>query len=50
MSGFVEGVPRDQVTLFPDCLDDFVGADSAVRVVDAFAQCRGRLLREAENV
>jgi transposase len=36
MSGFVEGVPRDQVTLFPDCLDDFVGADSAVRVVDAF--------------
>ena len=20
MSGFVEGVPRDQVTLFPDCL------------------------------
>lgn len=36
MSGFVEGVRRDQTTLFPDCLDDFVAADSAVRVVDAF--------------
>jgi transposase len=36
MSGFVEGVRRDQVTLFPDCLDDFVATDSAVRVVDAF--------------
>ena len=36
MSGFIEGVGRDQTTLFPDCLDDFVAADSAVRVVDAF--------------
>lgn len=38
MSGFVEGVQRDQVTLFPDCLDDFVVEDSAARVVDAFVE------------
>jgi transposase len=36
MSGFIAGVGRDQATLFPDCLDDFVAEDSAVRVVDAF--------------
>ncbi|MEQ1608374.1 MAG: transposase [Hyphomonadaceae bacterium] len=38
MSGFIEGVRRNQTTLFPDCLDDFVAADSAVRVVDAFVE------------
>ncbi len=36
MAGYVEGVDRSQATLFPDRLDDFVGADNPVRVVDAF--------------
>ena len=36
MKRFIEGEGRDQVTLLPECLDDFVGADNPVRVVDAF--------------
>jgi transposase len=32
----VTGQSRDQATLFPETLDDFVGADHPVRVVDAF--------------
>ena len=36
MAGYVEGVDRGQATLFPDRLDDLVGADNPVRVVDAF--------------
>ncbi len=36
MSGFIEGVGRGQTTLFPDRLEDWVGEDSVVRVVDLF--------------
>ena len=36
MKRFVEGVDRGQATLFPDRLDDWVGEDNAVRVVDVF--------------
>ena len=36
MSGFIEGENRYQVTLFPERLDDFIGEDSAVRVIDVF--------------
>ena len=36
MKRFVEGVSRDQATLLPECLDDFVGEDNPVRVVDVF--------------
>ena len=36
MSRFVEGQARQQVTLLPECLDDFIGEDNPVRVVDAF--------------
>jgi len=36
MSGFIEGENRFQATLFPERLDDFIAADSAVRVVDVF--------------
>jgi len=35
MSRFVEGQDRQQVTLLPECLDDFIGEDNPVRVVDA---------------
>ena len=36
MSGFIEGVSRDQATLFPDRLDDFVSEENATRVIDVF--------------
>lgn len=36
MPRFIEGQDRHQVTLVPECLDDFIGEDNPVRVVDAF--------------
>jgi transposase len=36
MAGFVEGIGREQSTLFPARLDDYVAEDNPVRAVDAF--------------
>lgn len=36
MAGSIEGVSRDPTTLFPDRLDDWIGEDHLVRVVDLF--------------
>lgn len=36
MARFVEGADRRQIALLPSCLDDYVGDDDPVRVVDAF--------------
>jgi transposase len=36
MKRFVEGVDRGQSTLFPECLDDWIGEENPVRVIDAF--------------
>jgi len=36
MSGFIEGENRQQATLFPERLDDFITEDNSVRVVDLF--------------
>jgi transposase len=36
MKRFVEGVERDQSTLFPERLEDWIDEDNPVRVVDAF--------------
>ena len=36
MSRFIEGQDRSQVTLLPECLDNFIADDNPVRVVDAF--------------
>jgi len=36
MKRFIEGVDRTQSTLFPDRLEDWIGEDNAVRVVDVF--------------
>jgi transposase len=36
MKRFVEGVAREQSTLFPDRLEDWIGDDSPVRVIDIF--------------
>ncbi len=36
MAGFIEGVDRGQTVLCPDRLEDWIGEDSLVRVVDLF--------------
>ncbi len=38
MSRFVQGSDRDQVTLLPECLDDYIAEDNPVRAVDAFVE------------
>jgi len=36
MKRFVEGEDRNQVTLLPECLEDYIGEDNPVRVIDVF--------------
>ena len=36
MRRFVEGADRDQGTLFPECLEDWIDEDNPVRVIDVF--------------
>ncbi len=36
MSGYIEGTDRGQTTLFPDRLEDWIGEDNPVRVIDLF--------------
>ncbi len=36
MRRFVEGTDRGQSTLFPECLDDWIGENNPVRVIDVF--------------
>src|SRR5215468_1412776 len=36
MRRFVEGIDREQGTLFPECLADWIDEDNPVRVIDAF--------------
>ena len=36
MSGFIEGTAREQTALFPDRLEDWIGENHLVRVVDLF--------------
>ena len=36
MKRFIEGETRTQVTLLPECLDDYVTETNPVRVVDVF--------------
>ena len=38
MGRFIEGTDRGQSTLFPECLDDWIGEDNAVRVIDVFVE------------
>src|SRR5829696_8039747 len=37
MRRFVEGADRVQNTFFPECLEDWIGEDNPVRVIDVFA-------------
>jgi transposase len=36
MKRFIEGADRNQTTLLPECLDNWIDAGNPVRVVDAF--------------
>jgi transposase len=36
MKGFVQGADRQQTTLLPECLDDWVGESNPIRAVDVF--------------
>lgn len=36
MKGFVQGEARAQMSLLPECLDDYVAEDNPIRVVEAF--------------
>ena len=36
MKRYIEGEQRNQVTLLPECLDDYIAEDNPVRVVDVF--------------
>jgi transposase len=36
MKRFVEGIDRDQSTLFPECLEDWIDENNPVRVIDVF--------------
>ena len=38
MGRYVEGSDRTQVTLLPECLDDYIGEDNPVRIVEAFVE------------
>ena len=38
MKRFVAGTDRGQSTLFPECLEDWIGEDNAVRVIDVFVE------------
>ena len=36
MKRFIEAADRGQSTLFPECLEDWIGEDNPVRVIDVF--------------
>jgi transposase len=38
MKRFVEGVDRTQVSLLPECVEDYVAEDNPVRVIEAFVE------------
>jgi len=38
MGGFIEGHDRQQASFLPACVDDYVGEDALVRIVDCFVQ------------
>src|SRR5512133_4149934 len=38
MKRFIEGEDRSQVSLLPECLDDYIAEDNPIRVVDAYVE------------
>src|SRR6202049_4684541 len=45
MKGFVQGADRQQTTLLPECLDDWVDESNPVRAVDVFVDALGARAR-----
>jgi len=45
MARYVEGSDRQQVTLLPECLDDYIAEDNPVRVVEAYVSELERIAR-----
>ena len=37
-SAYLEGIDRDQQFLLPECVDDYIGPEHPVRVIDAFIE------------
>ena len=35
---YIKGQDKSQMTLFPDCVEDFIGEDNPVRVIEAFVE------------
>ncbi|MBM3549085.1 MAG: IS1182 family transposase [Alphaproteobacteria bacterium] len=50
MRRFVEGADRGQSTLLPECLDDWIGEDNPVRVIDAFVDALDLVELEFDGV
>lgn len=38
MKRFIEGECREQVTLLPKCLDEYIDEDNPLRIVDVFVE------------
>ena len=38
MRRFIEGADRTQVSLLPECVEDYVAEDNPVRVIEAFVE------------
>jgi len=36
--GYINGADRDQIILFPECIDDYIAEDSTVRVIDEYVE------------
>lgn len=36
--GYIKGTSRDQITLMPNCLEDYVTTENPVRVIDEFVE------------
>jgi len=34
----IDGIKRDQITMFPEALDDYISEDNPVRFIDAFVE------------
>lgn len=46
---YITGEDRNQITLMPMCLDDYIGADSIVRVIDAFVDTLDLIALDFKN-
>ena len=49
MKRFIEGADRNQSTLLPECLDDWMDESNPVRVVDAFVDALEHIERPCRH-